>query len=337
MSPTGVDLRFAVSGGRATGLGHVMRCATLAREARSRGLSVDFALAGDELAVRALEEALPGVAVGPWRDGEDAAEGAAALVLDAREALGPALAAATRRGVRTVVLDRVDHLDDADWTVLPILHGPALAHPRLLQGADWCIVEPAALGLGAPPHPGRRDLLLVTLGGSDPHDATRRVATALERPPAGCPRPLFVVGPAAEARRERSEALRRAGFEVVAGPARPTLFGFMARARLAIAGFGITAYELAWLGTPALHVTQRPDDGEEARRLEAAGIGRLVGDAADLEPGAVRDALERALDPRWLRRASEAGRAALADGCGTARVVDLAAGEAPRAARRAAP
>lgn len=28
MSPTGVDLRFAVSGGRATGLGHVMRCAT---------------------------------------------------------------------------------------------------------------------------------------------------------------------------------------------------------------------------------------------------------------------------------------------------------------------
>ena len=61
-----VDVHFAVSGGAADGLGHVLRCAAIAREARDAGWTVAFSLHGDAHARARLEHELPHGAIETW-------------------------------------------------------------------------------------------------------------------------------------------------------------------------------------------------------------------------------------------------------------------------------
>ena len=51
----------------------------------------------------------------------------------------------------------------------------------------------------------------------------------------------------------------------------------MAAADIAVASFGVTAYELAAVGTPALYLCLSPDDQQSAFALEIAGFGKIVG------------------------------------------------------------
>ncbi|MCP3984513.1 MAG: hypothetical protein GY723_08985 [bacterium] len=314
-------LAIAAAGGAEHGLGHVLRAASLAREAVARGVAVSFHVAGDERVRETAACEVPETPIHPWDGVSDIASGARGLVIDAPHAIGELLAAAQDSDIPAMVLDRTDQIDAARWTVLPVLHAEPQTDSRVRQGADWCVIEPWNLGLRAPAYPGTRDLLLVLFGGADTDGHSLRVAEALTAGPETGLKPVFVVGPAAPAARARELA----GYgEVLHAPSRHELYGWMGRARLGICAFGVSLYELAALGTPALFFTRSEEDVDAALRLAMHGIGRFLGNAADFDAAAVLDALDDALRGEWLAYTHARGLRALGDGGGSKRILELA-------------
>lgn len=326
-----LDLVFAVSGGSEDGLGHVMRCATIALEAQRRGLRIAFALRGDALARQALEQQLPGVSILSSPVFDIPMARTRWLILDTRDDIADVLRSARRAGTRTLVLDRVDHVENADWTVVPALHAPSLPHPRVRGGPRWCVVAPAFRALAVPPWPDGRQSLLISFGGADPLDLTTRVASALEEATdvltAYRLSVDFVLGSAFRDRERIASALRLGGFRVHAPVTRRCMCALMARARVAVVGFGTTLSELAYMGVPALTLTHHEGDLPDAERLEALHISRSGGFGGAFDATRFAAGLREMLaDDAWCRRASARGRALLGDGAGDARILDLLAG-----------
>lgn len=314
-------LAIAASGGAKQGLGHVLRSASLAREAVSRGIAVSFHIAGNEQLRRVAAAEVPEASILVWDGVSDVSAGARAVVIDAPHAIGDVLTAARDANVPTTVLDRIDQIEAASWTVLPVLHAEPQRDRRVRQGADWCVIEPLNLGLTAPAYPGERDLLLVVFGGADVGGLSLRVAEALSAAPDTGLRPVFAMGPGAPP--ERADELTRYG-EVLRAPCRRELYGWMGRARLAVCSFGVTLYELAALGTPALVFPRSEADVAAALRLADQGIGRVLGRADEFDPAAFLDALGDALRGDWPAYTHGQGLRALGDGDGPKRILELA-------------
>jgi len=330
-----VALRCLVTAGAAHGLGHALRALEVARAAAARGWEVALAVRGDDAARALCAERLPAARIESWDGPDAAARPARHLLFDTRDPIADELRRGAAAGAHRVVLDRTDHLDDAELTVLPNLHGNGRRHPRLLQGGRWCVIpdELRALGPGTPA-PGRSGVL-VTLGGADPHDLTGALCEPLARAIAASGAdvgPVHVVigrcfGPRPRLRR-RLDAL---GFQAHDPLDRRALGALMQRAVFAVCGFGTTAYELAWFGTPALHLAHRAEDAPEAEALEQIGVGAFGGAAPSLDAEALeRRLLETVLDPAWRERRAARARALLGDGRGAERLV-----EAMQAARGA--
>ncbi len=319
------DLRFVTSGGAAEGIGHLARCAEIAREARARGLRVELAVRGDT-SVRSVLGDLPVV---DWTAPSRLAADTRWLAFDTKQPIDSELRRARRAGTRSLVLDRLDHLERADWTVIPALHAPPLQHPRLSAGASWVPLPPPLRRPQLPPYPGTRDALVVSLGGSDPRSLTapvcRAVDEALDRtpPPEGWPTRHVLLGPAIADRDALAAQLLGRGWTVHPRLEPQALGALLARSRGAVVAFGTTILQLAHLGVPTVYVTHRAEDVPDAVRLEAIGVGRLGADggffARDELVGALRKSL---FDAEWCLRASSRGRALAGDGRGAARLVD---------------
>lgn len=331
-----VTLRCFLTAGARHGLGHAMRTLEVAREAVDRGWSVALALRGDAAAHALCAELLPTAQLEPWSGPDDAARSAHHLLFDTRDPIAEELRQGGAAGAHRVVLDRTDHLDDAELTVLPNLHGSGRRHTRLLQGGRWCVIASEFRALAARCEAPARNGVLVTLGGADPHDLTGALCEPLGKALAAAGAdvgPVHVLIGRCFGRRET--LLRRIdelGFRVHTDLDRRALGLLMQRSVFAVCGFGTTVYELAWFGTPALHLAHRLEDAADAEALERIGVGGFGGAAPAIEPEALRSRLlETVLDPEWRRRRTARARALLGDGRGAVRLV-----EAMEAARCAA-
>jgi spore coat polysaccharide biosynthesis predicted glycosyltransferase SpsG len=323
------DLALAVSGGTGLGLGHLMRAAALAESARERGLAVRVAIDGDQRAAEALRAELPGVELGRWRDAGDL-RGARWVAFDTRREIAAELAAVRRAGSRALVLDRLDFLDAADLTVVPALHAPPLAHPRLRMGAPWLVVGSAVRELRAAPAAPPRRALLVSLGGADPLGLTARLAAPLARVAARWPGPAAppeihcALGPAFARRAALAAELAALGWRVHDAPPRRALLSLARGALGAVVGFGTSVYDLAFLGVPMVYLTHHAGDRPDAERLAALGIGALAAEGPAFDPPAFERAVAATLpDAGWRARASARGLALAGDGLGTRRILDL--------------
>jgi UDP-2,4-diacetamido-2,4,6-trideoxy-beta-L-altropyranose hydrolase len=307
-----VHIRFLVSGGASLGLGHVMRTAVLAAEARRLGHGITIVVRGDAAAHAALAAELPGALIEPWGEPSAAVSTGAAIVIDSPEEIGAELSVARQRGVRSLVVDRLDHLDHADTTVLPILHGPQIEHPRLFQGGEFVPIAPVVRAARAADYPGTRSIGLITAGGADPVGLTVPLTNALadamrDRPDA--PALHVVVGPAFVGGDALARRLARSTIYVHRALSRAGLVALMVRARFALTGFGTTVYDLAVLGTPPVYWTHRSTDLDAARRLEARGVGACGGDGSRITPDAIAAVLaDTVLQDRWCAEASVRGR-----------------------------
>ena len=323
-------LRFAVSGGSGVGLGHVMRCAAIAADARARGLRVTFALDGDEHAEEALRGEIPGAHVEAWKEARDLARPTDWVVFDSRRDLIPHLRAARRASARTAVLDRLDYLEEADVSVLPVLHAAPSDHPRVMQGARYCVTAPAVRDLDPTPYRvATRNVVLVTLGGADPLALTARVtpevARCLSTWPENEPRRELhcVIGPAFRDRAQLARTLRGQHWHVHEAPSRSELAEMMNRSLFCVVGFGTTVYDLAYMGVPMVYVTHHRSDTEDACRLSEQGIGMLGANGSSFDAVEFRGVLARTLlDPDWRVRSSARGRELLRDGNGGGRILD---------------
>ena len=114
------------------------------------------------------------------------------------------------------------------------------------------------------------------MGGSDPYGLTLRAANALTRLDPVF-RARFVVGSGFEAREKIAREIigLRSNFETIEGAS--DLMTEYATADVALTAFGVTAYELAAFGVPALYMCLTEDHALSASVFEHAGMGISLG------------------------------------------------------------
>jgi spore coat polysaccharide biosynthesis protein SpsF len=100
----------------------------------------------------------------------------------------------------------------------------------------------------------------------------------------------------------------------------------MKASRIAVASFGVSAYELAACGVPAVHLCLTPDHERSSSAFAREEIALNAGVFADLQRRDVADAAARLIGDarRRMRMAARARR--LVDGHGAQRVAALIAG-----------
>lgn len=322
------------------GIGHVMRCAALAQAWRDRGGAVT-ALSCSAMPTIADSFAAPAIAIPSAHPSPIDLSMTLAAIRRCDSSAPPWLAldgyhfdlayqrAVRAAGCRLLVIDDTAHLPyyDAEMILNHGAHAPTLDYPcptatQLLRGPVYALLRPEfQLQAGrqksiAP----RARKLLITMGGSDPVNATARVIAALQRKFLADCTIRVVVGPA----NGRADALRQLAaqsrFRIVFEIGRQRLAPLMRWADLAVSAAGGTCAELAAMGVPmallALADNQRPI----AAALEAAGVALNLGWHDSLSPSRIGAALS-ALAADFSQRAAMSGKArALVDGQGAQRV-----------------
>ncbi len=194
----------------------------------------------------------------------------------------------------------------ADGTVL------AGAHHALLR-PDYAALRPASLARRRSRPPMRR--LLVTMGGTDPGNATGLVLAAIALSPFRGAVDV-VMGRAAphldSVRRQAASRVPPARVLVdVAGMA-----SLMAAADLAIGAAGTTSWERCCLGLPSLMVITADNQRLVAANLAAAGAAQLVGEMPDVTATDLAGALTSLLTDKDRRLAMTEQAQSLCDGSG---------------------
>lgn len=324
------------------GFGHASRCLAIADAARTgQPRDVVFAMTADALGValvakrgyrvvtrQALNEA-------EWLDQVVESENASVLVLDVRTDLSAdAIEAIHARGVTVVTIDdgsdRRLKADLAFYPPVPQLQTVSWAGfgGHVYSGWEWIPLRSEIAAAREhtlrPPSASKRSAptVLVTMGASDPAGLTIRALEALDNVQESC-NVEVLIGPAflhpealaAFFRRARGRYDVRTDVADIAAVTPP--------ADLAIASFGVTAYELAALGVPALHLCLTEDHAESARALEAVGASRNLGVHDRVKPVDIAAAITDLL--RNPKRRAEMGRCAAKtiDGRGAQRIADL--------------
>jgi spore coat polysaccharide biosynthesis protein SpsF len=282
---------ISCDGGGLHGYGHMKRSLTLGRALRDReGFGVAFVLNGDNEAGKTLRAAGFETTILSVHSKANtlvaliARKNPDILVCDARENLGRAHL--TRLAAKIPVTAVIDDSSDrrlaashAYFPPVPQVKKLSWTGARTTVRAGW---EWALLGLDPSrvvargPRDETRPLVIVSMGGSDPLDLTRLAACALSKITAPL-RARFVIGPGFRNTQRLSREIEAMSphFEAVQGA--PDLAPEFAAADLALVSFGVTAYELAALGVPALYITLTDDHSLSASAFAEAGMGIVLG------------------------------------------------------------
>ena len=187
-------------------------------------------------------------------------------------------------------------------------------------GFDWVVLRQAFASVeervAESPSGQEAPTVLVTMGGSDPFGLTAATLDELGRHPVPEATYHVVLGPAYEG--PYLSALT-SGLDVRYYRAPTDLQALMGRATVAIASFGMTAYELAAMGTPAIYLSISEDHAESASACEAAGLGVSAG----MDPSAVPEALGALLSNPERRAQMGAQARSRVDGRGAERIARL--------------
>lgn len=332
----GVALIRCDGGGR-FGYGHVKRMVALAKSLRDReGIGALFAVNGTADALGPIRGAGFEAALVDGNDDETAlaalieARAPDMLICDMREGMGrEGLARLSKDVSLTAVIDDGSNRRlAADLAYYPPVPQAArldwwdsACMPRI--GWEWALLGLNKMQL--PKHTqSPRPSLLVTMGGSDPMGLTLKAAYALSQlDPAF--RARFVIGPgvADKARLAKTIVALSPSFETLEGA--DGLATEFATADVALCAFGVTAYELAAYGVPALYLCLTEDHALSASAFEDAGMGHSLGLAERAEDGDIASAVWGLLTDSVRRREMRAAGLMTVDGAGASRIAaDLA-------------
>ena len=364
LSTRGID--FLIAGGEGVGWGHLSRCAVLASEARRRGWEVRAFLRGDAAAAKQWQSLTGSEISGAWAAWH-AGWAQRVVVLDfpkdrrdgAYDPKGEWLDRLERHGQQVMLIDDRRRHAAVEWTVLPALHHglsaqirhePAekeivpstpldstagLSRPlnqtargQLMLGPSYALLGRAHLARSPIPLNTRHRILL-SMGGSDPHSFTPRIARALSialasaslRSASYCVDVVLGAG-FEDPKGLEAQAIQDLGFQVHRAVSAEKMAELMHRARLALIGFGVSLSELAWHNTPFLTVPHHDTDRAPARDLAANGIGRLLASGSELDQNQMVNRIAAALaDHNWQRTSSALANTALEGGNGADRIL----------------
>lgn len=322
-------------GGGKFGYGHVKRMVALARALRDReGLGVLFALNGTEDAAAPIRRA--GFEVAMLHGASDLetlvdANSPDILLLDGRDGPTRTELEKLKRGVAVtaVIDDGHERRKAADLAYYPPVPGAKAldwsgANTLARIGWEWSLL---GLNINAVPTraPASRPTVLVAMGGSDPHGLTLRMGKALSGLEPSL-RIRFVIGTGMKDGPQVARGLvaLRSNYETIEGA--DDLSTEYASADLALCAFGVTAYELATLGVPAVYLGLTDDHAASASAFADAGMGQSLGVADRVTDAEIARAVQWLMNKPQARREMRNAGLSLMDGRGAARIAaDLSA------------
>jgi len=339
-------------GGGTHGYGQVKRCLTLARALRDReGFGVLFVLNGDDRATKTLREAGFEAVVLPELGKANAFARLIAqknpdmLISDGREVL--TRSAIAKLGERIPVVAIIDDGSDRRLAAThayypPVPQTKALSwtgsHTAVRVGWEWALLgfDPARAADMEVVRDEDRPTLIVSMGGSDPLDLTRLAACGLSKITAPF-NARFIIGPGFRNTKRliREIQAMSPNFDIVQGVT--DLGAEFAGADLALVTFGVTAYELAALGVPALYLALTDEHALSASGFGKAGMGIVLGLGRVLRVEDIARAVWKLILDKDLRRDMRAAGLNTIDGRAAERIAtDLVeALQHAREARRA--
>jgi UDP-2,4-diacetamido-2,4,6-trideoxy-beta-L-altropyranose hydrolase len=238
--------------------------------------------------------------------------------------------AARAAGVRVLVIDDLAHGPEYHADILlnqnldaKKLHYRCDVDTQLLLGMRYVMLRREFLSSRGHRRRiatvGRR--LLVTMGGSDPGNATAKVIRALDATHIPGLEAVIVAG---ANNTHHTQLLRMAKAH------RPWLriernvqnmSGLMAWADIALTTAGGTVWELLFMGCPTMSFTRMPAQEVDYRHLEQRGGIRCLGNESAAKPGDVAAAVRDLAHSAAIRRRMSALGRRLVDGQGATRVV----------------
>jgi UDP-2,4-diacetamido-2,4,6-trideoxy-beta-L-altropyranose hydrolase len=326
------------------GIGHLMRCLTLADALAARGAACRFLLSpesgaraglilqrGHSTSILDLSEASqrpadpddpPMAHWLPWGWRVDAAACAEAgdadwMVVDHYGLDARWHEASRGRGMRILAIDDMadrplapDILLDHNASADEALYRPLLKRPaRLLLGPSYALIRPEIADLqrsGPAAGPIRR--ILITFGGAAEPELYRQTVAALKALELR-PLDLTVIGVADAGQQARIAALSADGFAVSVHGLVQDLPERTAAADLCIGAAGVSALERCMIGTPSLTYVTADNQRLAIAALAAAGAVVDMGDIRQFAAFALVDTIQRlTYMPGGLARLAENGR-----------------------------
>ncbi len=301
-------LKFLVrcDGDSQIGLGHAVRCLALADELREKhGCGVTFAMTTGELGVNMVREAGFPIERQPadfteeqWMDSLITNKRPHALILDVRSSLAREKVAEWRKsGILMATLDDpsnrrlevdlafyppVPQVKRMDWTGFT---------GKLYCGWEWvilrsefaawrrkhdCLRTPHSVADPKPPN------ILVTMGGSDPAALTLKAVKALKMLSTAF-HVTIILGRGFTYHAELKELIAGASYPFTINENVTDMVSIMSQADMAIASFGVTAYELAFMGVPTIFICLTEDHAEAASAFMETGMAVSLGTFTDVQ------------------------------------------------------
>ncbi|GAF94764.1 unnamed protein product, partial [marine sediment metagenome] len=267
-------------GGGEKGFGHIVRCCRLAAKLEGRGVECVFLSAGDESAIRYIEE-----------HGFDVRRTDGANVLEDLLSISPDLVI---NDVRDTDADYIGGLKAAGIPVVNfddcgggreladvVFDGNVLPEDnkddgRLYLGPDYIVLDPVFESY----HRRKKEVaerarkIMIMMGGTDPLELTSKVFDALG-PVAGQYHISVVAGFGNQRVSKEIKAREGEGVTVLYGV--DCLAGPMYEADLGITSGGVCMFEMAAVGTATVALAQAPHEVINAKLLEDRGIVVSVG------------------------------------------------------------
>jgi UDP-2,4-diacetamido-2,4,6-trideoxy-beta-L-altropyranose hydrolase len=306
------------------GYGHLVRCLALAEAMRDSGRwEIVFAIAEDQGGVEAarasgfrvenLNETSDTNAEEKWISLLVERHQCQLLVADVRTQLSASALQSIRfSGVKVAIIDDISERRlSADIAFYPPI--PQIAkldwsnfEGQLNAGWEWILMPPCFAAERAKQERMTQTVatidnertvprLLVTMGGSDPAGLTLTVLEAIDVMSEEFEVTLVIGKAFAHAPPLKALlASARRHYHVLHNP--PSMASVMADADLAIASFGATAYELAAMGVPTIHLCLTDDHAHSASALAAANASVNLGVYSSVNHAQIQSALRN-----WLR------------------------------------
>ncbi len=331
-----MDVLIRCDGDYEIGLGHVVRCLVLADELTGRGCRVTFAMRVGPLGIAKVEPYYPILQPdqgGPAFDYEAWLRGcleqtaARVLILDSRDGLPRAVVERLRdRGTLIVTIDDpeekrlatdlafyppVPQVKEVDWSGFTGV---------LYTGWEYVILRKEFAAAHNRPR-NRTPKVLVTMGGSDPAGLSLKALKALKH----VDEPLhicIVIGSGFRQRKELNTLLEDTIHNLAIYENVQEMAALMAGCDLAVASFGVTAYELAAVGVPAVHLALTEDHARSASALEDAGMAISLGCHDTVKISTITINVTTLLGDPALRTKMSISARKLIDGKGTEHITD---------------
>jgi len=330
------------------GAGHVMRCLALAQAWQDTGGSVLYTAAEltPGIAARLDAESIGTVAIravpGSAADAVETVEAAqrrkaACVVVDGYQFSGDYQRRIKESGFRLLVLDDYGHAGRywADSVLNQNLHAQESAYcnrepyTRLLLGVRFVLLrrEFAKWGGWQRSIPEVAQKLLVSFGGSDPHNVTLRTMEVVEQIGATDLETVVLAGPTNPQYETLQAAANRSATRFRLECNADDMPSLMAWADIAVGAAGSTSWERGFMGLPSLVVALAANQEPLARSLAAAGAVADMGVYDRLDLRAFASRLSALLQSSRERRSMADAGKQMVDGEGCRRVLMHLRGE----------